>query len=211
MRGTTLSPVLLAPQPTTSHHPLEYQEVLADLPVLCLGAGRPGSSSGEGYASPRQLGRSSSVGMGSGESQSSGRGPTWSQMPRSHGQRVTARIPSWLHLPSLGQAPLLPRLSKYGVCSHTCLWWQLLHLTFCCGIWTAVLAKCWSTSHSLHSDLHMLTFCPNVCHMQTVWRLVSMFVHHAMQLWLTHLRQSGVPNWCHRVTEWYCVLTCACT
>ncbi|KAL3151785.1 hypothetical protein ABBQ38_012757 [Trebouxia sp. C0009 RCD-2024] len=64
--------------------------------------GRPGSSSGEGYASPRQLGRSSSVGMGSGESQSSGRGPTWSQMPRSHGQRVTARIPSWLHLPSLG-------------------------------------------------------------------------------------------------------------
>ena len=71
--------------------------------VLCvLGAGQQqASNTAEGMASPRTLGRSSSAGMGSGES--SGRGPTWSQMPRSHGQRVTARIPSWLHLPSLGQ------------------------------------------------------------------------------------------------------------
>ena len=64
-----------------------------------------GIGQGHGSASPR-LGRSSSVGMGSGESQSSGRGPTWSQMPRSHGSRVTARIPSWLHLPSLGQSAM---------------------------------------------------------------------------------------------------------
>ena len=71
--------------------------------VLCiLGAGQQqANNSAESMASPRALGRSSSAGMGSGES--SGRGPTWSQVPRSHGQRVTARIPSWLHLPSLGQ------------------------------------------------------------------------------------------------------------
>ena len=63
------------------------------------------SNTAEGISSPR-LGRSSSVGMGSGDSTTSGRGQPWHHVPRAlhtNGQRITTRIPSWLHLTALGQ------------------------------------------------------------------------------------------------------------
>ena len=68
-------------------------------------SGNQPSNTADGIASPR-LGRSSSVGMGSGESTGSGRGPAWHHVPRAlhtHGQRITTRIPSWLHLTALGE------------------------------------------------------------------------------------------------------------
>lgn len=63
------------------------------------------SNTAEGISSPR-LSRSSSVGMGSGDSTTSGRGQPWHHVPRAlhtNGQRITTRIPSWLHLTALGQ------------------------------------------------------------------------------------------------------------
>ena len=63
------------------------------------------SNTAEGISSPR-LGRSSSVGMGSGDSTTCGRGQPWHHVPRAlhtNGQRITTRIPSWLHLTALGQ------------------------------------------------------------------------------------------------------------
>ncbi len=44
--------------------------------------------------------------MGSGDSTTSGRGQPWHHVPRAlhtNGQRITTRIPSWLHLTALGQ------------------------------------------------------------------------------------------------------------
>ncbi|DBA89645.1 TPA: hypothetical protein ACH3X2_004537 [Trebouxia sp. C0005] len=76
------------------------------------------SNTAEGISSPR-LGRSSSAGMGSGDSTTSGRGQPWHHVPRAlhtNGQRITTRIPSWLHLTALGMesAPSEDNLDSKG-------------------------------------------------------------------------------------------------
>lgn len=51
------------------------------------------------------LARSSSHGLGSGESQGSGRmnAPAWLHVPRARSGPAMARIPSWLHFQTLGK------------------------------------------------------------------------------------------------------------